>query len=499
MPVLCAIACGIIGDRLAAVSFSVWWMAAALCAGLTLVSLCMGATRVSACCLIATCVGLGGGWHHWCWSCVADNEIAAWATERGRLVRLTAKVLQPPLILNFNSEESVPWRAPERTVALIECRELVSEHGPTIPVSGKARLSIVGKIEALAVGDLIQVVGQLVRPHEPANPGDFDNQSWLRAQGLHATIAADLPEAVTTTGRERTVSDWLTVSRAAVRRRAEGLINHCLAPRTAAVAQSLLLGSRVELDRDLRRAFAESGTLHVLAISGMNVGLLWSWLWFVCRVLRYSPRTSLIAVLILLPTYALVTDANPPVVRATIVAVVLAVGQLIGRSASQWNSLALAAMLVLAWNPTDLFNTGAQLSFVAVCAILLSTSFLRSYRVALQFDDAPIAVAENSLWRAGLRWLVRVIVEGYLVSLGIWVMTSPLIASQFHLVSPIGFVLNVLLSPLIAVMFWLGYSFLLLGLISPTLFGWLGVPFDLTLGWFLAAVEAAAQDRKSVG
>ena len=346
-------------------------------------------------------------------------------------------------------------------------------------------------MEALAVGDRVEITGTLVRPSEPANPGEFDNRRWLRGQGIHATIVADTPEAVRVVGRERTVLDSLTVIRATVRRRAEQLIASHLRPQTAAVAQSLLLGSRVELDRDLRRAFAESGTLHILAISGLNVGLLWGWLWLLCRGLKCSTHTCLVAVLLLLPAYATVTDANPPVVRATIVAVVMALGQLIGRHSSRWNSLALAALLVLAWNPSDLFNAGAQLSFVAVCAILWTLSFLRSMRAAAEIDDGPI-VAVSTL-RNGWNWLLRMLFEGYLVSLGIWVLTSPLIASQFHLVSPIGFLVNVLLSPLILLMFWLGYSFLLLGMISPMLFGWLGTPFDFTLGWFISAVEAAAR------
>jgi competence protein ComEC len=169
----------------------------------------------------------------------------------------------------------------------------------------------------------------------------------------------------------------------------------------------------------------------------------------------------------------------------------MAFGQLIGRHSNRWNSLALAALLVLAWNPSDLFNAGAQLSFVAVCAILWTLSFLSSVRSAAEIDDGPIAAV--STLRSGWNWLLRRLFEGYFVSLGIWVLTSPLIASQFHIISPIGFVVNVLLSPLIMLMFWLGYSFLLLGMISPLLFGWLGTPFDLTLGWFISAVEATAR------
>ncbi|MBS0203088.1 MAG: DNA internalization-related competence protein ComEC/Rec2 [Planctomycetes bacterium] len=488
VPVVAAVAIGILLDSTGTIVFSTWWIGTAVALSVTALFR-RRFPLATVLLLLLACSGLGGAWHHWRWSCLPENEISAWATDRGRLVRVSAKVLQAPLLLKA-VEGSLPWQAHERTVTLVECREL-RDTTRTIPVAGQLRLFVDGQRTDLAIGDMIEVTGMLKRPAEPANPGEFDSRRWLRSQSLHATLTAALPDAVVIQGRERTLADTLLVLRAVVRRRAEELISNRMRPRTSTVAQSLLLGSRVELDRDLRRAFAESGTLHVLAISGLNVGLLWGWLWVLCRALRLSPCVSLVAVLALLPAYALITDANPPVVRATIVAVVMAFGQLIGRTTSQWNSLALAALLVLAWNPSDLFNAGAQLSFVAVCAILLTTGFLRSVRASFEREDDP--VGQKPVWHRGVLWLIRGTVEGCLISVGVWTMTSPLIASQFHLVSPIGFALNVLLSPLIFVMFWLGYSFLLLGLISPNLFGWIGIPFDVTLGWFLSAVEAAAR------
>ena len=400
-------------------------------------------------------------------------------------------MLQAPLILKDPDAAHTPWRAAERTTTVIECRALVSDTSPQQPVSGLARLAIVGRLDELSIGDVIEITGELVLPATPGNPGNFDSREWLRTQGLHCFATAESVEAVRIVARERNLFDRLAMLRAKARRRAENLIARHLGERTAPVAQSLLLGSRVDLDRDVRRAFAESGTLHVLAISGMNVGLLWGWLWLLCRSLRMSPSMSLMAVIGLLPAYAMLTDSNPPVVRATIVAVVLAFGQLTGRCGSVWNSLALAALLVLAWNPSDLFNSGAQLSFLSVFAILLGMSFLRSWRGSLVEADAPLE--GGPLWYRGWTWLIRKIAESYALGAAIWLVTSPLIASQFHLVSPVGLLLNVLLSPLIVVMFWLGYSFLLLGLVSSVLFGWLGVPFDLTLGWFLSAVEASAR------
>lgn len=481
-----AAACGILLDRWIDPPFLAWWLSAFATVSLAIPCGAIGWRRWSAVLVLIACAGLGGAWHHWCWSCVARNEISAWATDDGQLVRLRAKVLQPPLFLKTEGE--VPWKVTDRTIALIECRELVGAPDKLIPVTGRARLSITGRAETISVGDLIEINGVLVRPAEPANPGDFDHRKWARAQGLHATVGADLPEAVIVLGREYSILDALVTMRARLRRRAEDLMTSRLSARTAPVAQSLLLGSRVDLDRDLRRAFAESGTLHVLAISGMNVGLLCTWLWFLCRLLRTSPQVSLIATLMLLPAYTAITDANPPVVRATIVALVLTFGYLIGRRSSQWNSLALAALLVIAWNPSDLFNAGAQLSFIAVCAILLTLCFLNAWQVTA--DDASNT---SSIWVTVRDWFRHHAVQAGCVAVGVWAMTFPLIASQFHLISPIGLILNLLLAPLILIMFWFGYSFLIVGLVSPFLFGWLGTPFDLTLGWFLSAVQSAAR------
>ncbi len=489
VPVVFAAMPGILIDRLSSPSLTTWLSFTAVTVFVGVLSLATGRRAATAALLLLSCVGFAGAWHHWRWSCLAENDLSAFTRDGGQRIRLRAKVLQVPLIWTDPDAAHTPWRPAGRTTTVIECRALLDDTSPR-PVSGHARLSVDGRLE-LSIGDVIEITGELVRPATPANPGNFDSREWLRTRGLHCRVDAESVEAVRIVARERNLFDRLAVLRAQARRRAEDLIARHLGARTAPVAQSLLLGSRVDLDRGVRRAFAESGTLHILAISGMNIGLLWGWLWLLCRGLRLSASVSLMAVVGLLPAYAVLTDANPPVVRATIVAVVLALGQLTGRGGSVWNSLALAALLVLAWNPSDLFNSGAQLSFLSVFAILLAMSFLRSRRGPPVEADAPLE--RGPLWRTALAWLIRKIVESYVIGAAIWLVTSPLIASQYHLVSPVGLLLNVLLSPLIAVMFWLGYSFLLLGMVSSVLFGWLGAPFDLTLGWFLSAVEASAR------
>ena len=448
-------------------------------------------SRISVGCLLLGWFCLSGAWHHWKWSCRAADDIVNSATDEPQIVRVIGKVVQAPWIVRHSEGERARWQNPEQTILILKCREIRTDAANSMRVSGMARVSIDGALSALTYGDIIEVTGELVRPTEPANPGDFDQRQFLRAKGVSAIIRSNHTESVVVHTSERTFWDWLLVLRGAVRNRAEALIERHLGPDTAPVAQAMLLGSRVQIDDETRRAFRESGMLHILAISGMNVGLLWSWLWTLSRWMGRSSQTSIWIVLIALPVYAMVTDANPPIVRATVVAVIVAFGQMIGRSNSIANALAIAGLAVLVWNPSDLFNTGAQLSFLAVFAILHATNWLAllHQQTLKNADDAPL---ENSFIRRNASRLIRAVIEANVVGIAVWTITSPLVASEFHLVSPIGSLLTVLLIVPVTIMFWIGYSFLLLGLVWSSAFGWLGGLFDLCLRSFLWTVRAGA-------
>jgi len=164
---------------------------------------------------------------------------------------------------------------------------------------------------------------------------------------------------------------------------------------------------------------------------------------------------------------------------------------MVGPSGSIANPLALAGLVVLAWNPTDLFNTGAQLSFLAVFAIMHATNWLSllHQETLKKTSDAPL---EQSFLRRYAARMIRAVIEANVVGLAVWTITSPLVASEFHLVSPIGSLLTVLLIIPVTIMFWVGYSFLLLGLLWSTGFGWIGGVFDLCLRGFLWAVRSGA-------
>ncbi len=251
------------------------------------------------------------------------------------------------------------------------------------------------------------------------------------------------------------------------------------------------------MDEEIRDAFAQSGTLHILAISGTHVAILALLLWFICRLLGLSLRATALVIIAGVAGYTFLTDCRPPVVRATMLVCLFWSAGLIDRRAFLANGLALAAIVILLWNPSDLFDVGAQLSFLGVLAVAWAARAIAriqrqgTIESALRIHARPSALARvrSAVWK--LTW------EGALVSLAASLFTMPLIAARFHMVSPIGVVVNLLLTPFSTLLLWAGYLDTAVALGAPWLSRFAAVPFDLLLAAFVRMVEMAARVRFS--
>ncbi len=181
-----------------------------------------------------------------------------------------------------------------------------------------------------------------------------------------------------------------------------------LSPRNAPVATALLFGSRLQMDDDIRDAFVRTGLLHVLSISGMHVAILACLLWGLARFAGLGVRATSLAMIAGVIGYAFVTDCRPPVIRATILVSVYASTRLWFRRPALVNSLALAAIVVLLWNPSDLFDVGTQLSFLAVLGIAWVARGQSA--VEIQKVQRPLAAIREE--RGPLRRAATVVLSG---------------------------------------------------------------------------------------
>lgn len=299
-------------------------------------------------------------------------------------------------------------------------------------------------------GDCIQVTGQLYRPQRARNPGAFDWAALLEARGIMAVadctnVCLARRENSESGNHDQGAFDWWLLFRSRLR----GDFLESLPPRHRGLVDALIFGWRTEIPPEIRRAFQHTGTAHLLAISGLHVGLLVCGICLVMRVLHLSDGPSHGLLILLLLVYLGLVRSSAPVQRAVVLAVVWAAGRPFYRSSSVVNRLAFAGCGLLWLDRNAWQQPGTCLSFLAVAAIVWSGCD----RTSLTDDADPIRVTELigiSLWRRAIHGLHRWFRITLWPMAAIWIVTTPLVAASFRIVSISGLWANLLAIPLLA-------------------------------------------------
>jgi ComEC/Rec2-related protein len=266
---------------------------------------------------------------------------------------------------------------------------------------------------------------------------------------------------------------------ARIRRRADHTLARALPPRDAGLARALLLGDRGRLDRRDRTLFRHTGQAHLLAVSGLHVGLLLAGLVGLLRLLGLGLRATwalgLLAAVFLVPF----TGAPPSAVRAGLGAAAWFGARLLGRTPRGLGVLALVAVLVLVHRPAGVEALSFQLSFAAVLGILLIAPRLRVRLVR----PRPVVQGLLPPRRAPLRTALS-------VSAAAWIVTAPLVAAHMGRFCPTGPLLALLTIPLTALLLATGSVVLAAGA-CPPLAAALGWGFRLAAGALRLLLEGA--------
>ena len=436
--------------------------------------------------LLSACGFLGAAWHQFQWSLIRTDDLLAFATETARPARLVARVETDPVLVHPTPTDfptALPKRS--RTIANLRARLLIRGQ-EQIPVSGLVRMEVIGDLGPLAPGTIVDVLGVISRPQPVGNPGGFDFRMFLRERGIHTIIRGEFPESIRIVeaapgGIWSYLRSWQKACADRLRQRLSSV--------NAPVAIALLLGPRTDIPKDLKDAFLQTGTVHFLAISGANVAILVMFLWPMRQMLRIPQRWGLFLIGAVVWGYVLITDADPPVVRAAVIVTMWLLSLSVGRGLASVNQLALAALIILIRNPHDLFQAGAQLSFLAIMALhwLAGQAW-----VTREQPVDPLDELTRPLWRTWLSWWLGKIWLALAASAVVWLFTLPLILARFHLVSPVGFLANVFLQLWMVLTLLLGYA-CLAGVIFFSPLAWLCAPvFDFCLLIFAGTVRYAA-------
>jgi predicted membrane metal-binding protein len=267
LPVVLAVSVGIIADWSWSWPFSISLLLAAFFALAWAIAFLFArnkaaTARLAAISLLIACGCLGAAWHQFQWSLVSTHDLLAFAADEPRPVRLLAVVASDPVLVH-PEPTSFPTAIPKRLRTLCNVRAvaLMDRHGET-PVSGLARLDIVGDMETLLPGTRVDILGTLSLPSVSRNPGGFDFRLFLRERGIRTIVRCDFPDCVRTVepasgGFWRLFQSWQKSAADGLRR----LLSEANSP----IAIALLLGPRTDIPQELKEAFLHSGTVHLLA------------------------------------------------------------------------------------------------------------------------------------------------------------------------------------------------------------------------------------------
>lgn len=327
-------------------------------------------------------------------------------------------------------------------------------------------------------GARISLKGTFRLPSGPRFPGEFDYGGRLAAQGVAGTFDCYRRTEIFAFGQKREgyAEEVVRSVRAWVRRFARERVGG----EEGDVLTALMLGDRGEIDRSTRDAFARTGTAHVLAVSGLHVGLIALAL-FVCvswlrsRPLRFALFTGALG------AYVVLVGAPPSVLRASVMAVVFLLAYEVGRLSRPLNTFGVAALVLLLLEPAWLFDVGFQLSFAAVAGILLLYGPLYR-RLSVRF---PRSMGNILTGRAA---------QLLLLSFSAQLFTFPLTLYYFGYVSPFSPFINILVVPLTTLGLGAGLAGTLFSVL-PGLPEWFGGAAHLALRSALGFVEWSASFR----
>jgi competence protein ComEC len=435
-PFAVAVSAAIVADRFLPVA-STFWLVLSLAGALSWLCAFRRNDVLALAGLWVCAGGLGGAYHHGWRNNFPADDIGNLASVEPRLVRVRGTLDDEPSIRRHSKVDALFARPRADSTACVLAINEIEWGASWSPASGRARLTVEGAMTNVHVGDEVEVTGWLFEPAGPMNPGESDLASRLRDQ----RIRAELRVQHSSDGIVRLNPGSWGIRRALVGLRGwgeRGLSN--VDSSEAPVASALLLGDTNAMSADEWDRYVRTGVIHVLAISGQHLVILGAFLWFALRLLGVRRKPAAIIVAATLLTYALMTGGRPSAMRAAVIACAVCAGFLLRARPLPANTLALAWLVVLGINPTDIFTAGFQLSFL--CVAVLFWGMPRWFPPRELTPLEALVEESRSLPERMLRGSLRLIGRAYLITLVLGIATAPLIAYWQNLVSPAGLVIG---------------------------------------------------------
>ncbi len=331
------------------------------------------------------------------------------------------------------------------------------ESGSESPTSGMIQVQTWPGTD-IRYGDLVRITGE---PETPPEEESFSYRDYLARQGIQTLVAFPKVEVISRGHGNPVLSALYTL-----RLRGYTVINQILPQPQAALLAGILLGLDQDLPESLTEAFQETGTAHIIAISGFNIAIVSAFVFWALRLFTSRWKAAIFSIVAVF-LYALLVGMEPAVMRAAIMGAMAILGTQIGRRGAGLNTLVFSAAVMCLINPYLLWDVSFQLSFAATLGLIVVGGPLMHW---------------FSNWLAGrmapgkARAIAEPVGEFFLLTLAAQIATLPLMAWHFHQFSLSAIIANPLILPVQPLVMSLGAVAMLGGMIA--------LPLGQVLGWF---------------
>jgi competence protein ComEC len=405
---------------------------------------------------------------------ISPNDLRLLLGEEPQIVTLRGTLREAPVQRVFERDEEESWR----TLARIEVTALRPNKKRWQPATGRLAVTTRGMLSTnVFAGQTVEVTGVVGPPRIAAAEGTFDYRAYLREKGIYYHLQA------------ASENDWQVISSPpqpplADRFREWG--RQALALGLPAEDESLrlewalTLGWKTAMTEQVSEAFVQAATYHIFAVDGLRMAIIFGIFYGLMRTFG-MPRA--VCGLLLLPViwfYTALTGWPASAIRATVMLTIVILGWILKRPSDLLNSLFAAALIILVWEPRQLFQAGFQLSFFVVLCMILTMPILRTLGGRLTASDPLLPAELQPWWRRNLRAPAHYAGDILLTSFAAWVGSVPLVACYFHILTPVSTFANLVAVPACMLVLICNFSSLLLA-------GWFpgaAVLFNHA-GWFL--------------
>ncbi len=308
-----------------------------------------------------------------------------------------------------------------------------------------------GGTKTFEYGDKIVLEGEITMPRTNKAPGEFNYRGYLARRKIYAVCKIKKNGFIEKSGRLKQPLPRIKRFLYSIKNKATRNILINLSPPHSSILAAMLLGNRQYLDKPIKDIFIKTGTMHIIAISGLHVGILVFIFLGLFKLIKIPKRIAYIFTIALIILYALMVGQRPSVWRASIMASVLLLGFVLNKQGQILNTLSLALLILIIPNPNYIFDAGFILSFLCIASIIwISPVIDKLFK--------PIAKGPKTL---------LYILKSFSISISVWIGIMPIIAYYFHIITPVTILANLVAIPICFVLVSLGIEALLFGLFLP--------------------------------